>query len=224
MMKKILMFLLVLLSSQGAYSNSDGDDFEYGELYQESLDAFYYGDMEDSAIRELCKRFLGYAAERNFRPLFRLSDGSIYYFQEKDCNDDNMGHVKVVTLRIADEIDKSGILNEPQSIQDVPECVGKSLKSMAWHSKTAVVRSREQAGYNFNFSDSDVMCSKADYDYKCVINVPVNNGAYNYTACYKVPFDICESGAYIVASYSAMAMGKIGIEHFDNNCAPIYGQ
>lgn len=224
MMKKILMFLLVLLSSQGAYSNSDGDDFESGDLYQKSFDAIFYGDMEDSAIRALCKRFLDYAAERNFRPLFKLSDGSVYYFQEKDCNDDNMGHVKISTLRIADEIDKSGILNEPQSIQDVPECVGNSLKSMAWHSKSTFVRSREQAGYNFNFFDSDVMCSTTDYDYKCVINVPVNKGEYNYTytACYKVPFDVCESGAYIVDSYSVM--GKFGIEHFDNNCAPIYGQ
>ena len=109
-----------------------------------------------------------------------------------------------------------------ENSQDVLECVGESLKSMAWQSKTPVVRSREQAGYSFNFFDSDVMCTKTDYDYKCVINVPVNNGVYNYTACYKVPFDVCESGAYIVASYSAM--GKIGIEHFDNNCAPIYGQ
>ena len=68
------------------------------------------------------------------------------------------------------------------------------------------------------------MCSKTDYDYKCVINVPVNKGEYNYTytACYKVPFDVCERGGYIVDSYSVM--GKFGIEHFDNNCAPIYGQ
>lgn len=222
MMKKILMFLLVLLSSQGAYSNSDGDDFESGNLYQKSLDAFYYGDMEDSAIRALCKRFLDYAAERNFRPLFRLSDGSVYYFQEKDCNDDNMGHVKVVTLRIADEIDKSGIMNEPQSIQDVPDCVLQSVKMRAWSSKTSVVRSLERQGYNFDFNNSEVACSNTSSDYKCVINVVVNNGAKNYTACYKVPYNVCESGAYFVHSHEVM--GKIGIEYYDDNCALSSGQ
>ncbi len=224
-MKKILMFLLVLLSSQGAYSNSDGDDFEVGSFFQDSLDAFYYNDMEDSAIRALCKRFLEFAAERDFRPSYTLTDGSVYYFQEKDCDDDNVGHVKLVTLGIADGIDKSGILDKPQNVQnvsDVPDCVLLSVKMRAWSSKTSVVRSLERQGYNFDFNNSEVACSNTSSDYKCVINVVVNNGAKNYTACYKVPYNVCESGAYFVHSHEVM--GKIGIEYYDNNCAPIYGQ
>lgn len=216
-MKKILVFLLVLLSAQGAYSSSDGDEFDFE--YEDILNAVYYGYIDDSAIRAMCKRFLDYAFDRDFRPSYTSSDGKIYYFQKENCDDDNMGVVKLITLQIAKGLDQAGLLGDLQSSMD---CVQETVKMAAWHSKTAVVRSREYQGYNFDFNNSEVECLDTSSGYKCVINVSVDKGEYdyNYTACYKVPYNVCESGGYFVPSYETM--GKIGIGYFDDNCAPNY--
>lgn len=227
MKKNILVLLIAVLCARTVLA--DGPKFGDDVASSQTLSDLYHGVIEDAAARALCKRLVAYAVSHNYEPRAELGDGTYFYAKSSDCDTLSIGNVKGLAMGMAADLwdkdfsqnsqDASGLV---ENSQDVPECVGENLKTMAWYSKTPVVRSREQAGYNFNFSDSDVMCSKTDYDYKCVINVPVNNGEYNYTACYKVPFDVCESGAYIVVSYSAM--GKIGIEHFDNNCAPINGQ
>ena len=227
MKKNILVLLIAVLCARNVLA--DGRKFGDDVASFQTLSDLYNNVIEDAAARALCKRLVAYAVSHNYEPRAPLDDGTYFYAKSSDCDTLPIGRVKGLTQGMAGDLwdkdfsqnsqDASGLV---ENSQDVPECVLQSVKMRAWSSKTSVVRSLERQGYNFDFNNSEVACSNTSSDYKCVINVVVNNGAKNYTACYKVPYNVCESGAYFVHSHEVM--GKIGIEYYDDNCALSSGQ
>lgn len=228
MKKNILVLLIAVLCARNVLA--DGRKFGDDVASFQTLSDLYNDVIEDAAARDLCKRLVAYAVSYNYEPRAPLDDGTYFYAKSSDCDTLSISDVKGLAAGMAGDLwdkdfsqnsqDASGLV---ENSQDVPDCVLQSVKIGAWNSRTSVVRrSLEPQGYNFDFNNSEVACSNTSSDYKCVINVVVNKGAKNYTACYKVPYNVCESGAYFVHSHEVM--GKIGIEYYDDNCAPIYGQ
>lgn len=180
MIKKIFLFLLVLLSGGYIQSSAWADEIPR-DIFKdaENMHNDYLAQRIDlAAAQAICQSMFAYASAHNIRIVLDGSDGNQYVPNVKWCEDSDFRMVEFLTLQVADFL--KSLSKEPYFAKMVSDAKMSCRRS-------AEIQHLISQQYSINNKNVTVKCSHTDR--RCMISIPATKSGItqHYTACCLMP-------------------------------------
>lgn len=180
MIKKLLLFLLVLLSGGYIQSSAFADEVPR-DIFKdaENMHNDYLAQRIDlAAAQAICQSMFAYARARNIRIVLDGLDGNQYVPYVQWCEDSDFRIVEFLTLQVADFLKSWS--NESYFAKMVSDAKMSCKRS-------AQIQHLISQQYAVNNNEVTVKCSHSDN--RCMISMPVTKSGttQHYTACCLMP-------------------------------------
>ena len=202
-MKKYLMILSCLFCVQNAWCDIPPEFM--GSIYD-----FMDEKMEEDDIRELCRSLMNYAWIHSVNVNIDLKDGGVYKASINDCTKLSIGDAKTVLMAAALRLKEESFKEHSSCVQNL--MMDKADEGCEGWTSSKIEYYEKRGGYEFDFNDTIVECSKTDN--RCVVNRPFKSKDGQsgfYSVCCLVPVKECnETVRNIEGGTSRSVTGSIG--------------